>query len=137
MATDPKPTNVVHEKKNINHPHDTAVSSGLRFLSELIAWVTGPWAVATFSEWLVLPALIFIVGLPSIFSTTNDKNVVVVPTPGPIRVVIELFLFAVAAVAPWFVWPPMLSAVAVGIVAATIATGAPRIRWLIKGAPIL
>ncbi len=89
-----------------------------------------------YSNWLVLPALVLLVGLPSIFSTTNDKNNVVVPTPGPIRVLIELFLFTVAAVAPWFVWSATVSGVAVGIVIATVVAGAPRIGWLMRGAPI-
>jgi hypothetical protein len=105
-------------------------------LSELIAWIAGPWAVANYSKWLVLPALILLVGLPSIFSTSNDKNQVVVPTPGPTRVAIELFLYLVAAVAPWFVWSQTVSAVAVGIVIATIVAGVPRIGWLMRGAPI-
>jgi len=40
---------------------------------------------------------VLLVGLPSIFSTPNDKNAVVVPTPGGIRVVIEFLLYSVAA----------------------------------------
>jgi hypothetical protein len=88
-----------------------------------------------YSNWLILPVLVLLVGLPSIFSTTNDKNNVVVPTPGPIRVLIELFLFTVAVVAPWFVWSPAVSGVAVAIVIATIVAGAPRISWLMRGAP--
>ena len=120
-----------------SHPYDTAISSGLRFLSELIAWVAGPWAAAIYSNWLVIPALILLVGLPSVFSTTNDKKTVVVPTPGPIRVVIEFFLFSVAAVAPWYVCSPTISVVAVGIVVATILAGTPRIGWLLRGAPIV
>ena len=122
-------------EKNFRHPYDTVVSSGLRFLSELIAWIAGPWAVAIYSKWLVLPALVLLVGLPSIFSTTNDKNKVVVPTSGPIRVAIEFFLFSVAVVAPWFVWSPLVSGIAVGIVIATIVVGAPRTSWLMRGAP--
>jgi hypothetical protein len=123
-------------EKKFSHPHDTVISSGLRFLSELITWIAGPWAVAMYSKWLVFPALILLVGLPSIFSTTNDKNNIVVPTSGPVRVSIELFLFLVAAVAPWFIWSPTVSSVAVGIVIATIVAGAPRFAWLMRGAPI-
>jgi hypothetical protein len=102
----------------------------------LIAWIAGPWAVAIYSKWLVLPVLILLVGLPSIFSTTNDKNKVVVPTPGPIRVAIELFLYLIAAVAPWFVWSRTISGAAAGIVIVTIVAGAPRIGWLMRGAAI-
>ncbi len=119
----------------LNHPYDTVLSSGLRFLTELIAWVAGPWAASLYSNWLVVPAIVLLIGLPSIFSTTNDKNTVVVPTPGGIRVVIEFFLFSVAAVAPWFVWSPGIAAAAAIIVLATIVTGAARTRWLLRGAP--
>ena len=119
----------------LNHPYDTVLSSGLRFLAELIAWVAGPWAASLYSNWLVVPAIVLLVGLPWIFSTPNDKNTVVVPTPGGIRVVIELLLYSVAAVAPWFVWSPGVAAAATAIVFATIVTGAARTRWLLRGAP--
>lgn len=120
----------------MNHPHDTVLSSGLRFLTEVIAWVAGPWAASLYSNWLVVPTIVLLVGLPSIFSTTNDKNTVVVPTPGGIRVVIEFLLYSVAAVAPWFVWPPLVAAVAATIVFATTITGNARTRWLLRGAPL-
>jgi hypothetical protein len=120
----------------LNHPYDSVLSSGLRFLTELIAWVAGPWAASLYSNWLVVPAIVLLVGLPSIFSTLNDKNTVVVPTPGGIRVVIEFLLYSVAAVAPWFVWSPGIAAAAVTVVLATIITGAARTRWLLRGAPL-
>ncbi len=119
----------------LNHPYDTVLSSGLRFLTELIAWVAGPWAASLYSNWLVVPAIVLLVGLPSIFSTPNDKNTVVVPTPGAIRVVIEFLLYSVAAVAPWFIWSRGVAAAAVIIVFATIITGVARTRWLFRGAP--
>ena len=117
------------------HPHDTPLSAGLRFLSELIAWIAGPWAAALLSKWLVLPSLALLIGLPAIFSTRNDKRQVVVATPGPVRVGIELFLYSVAAVAPWFVWPDAAAGLAVGIVVASVWAGIPRFLWLAKGAP--
>ena len=119
----------------LNHPYDTVLSSGLRFLTELIAWVAGPWAASPVSNWLVVPTVVLLVGLPAVFSTPNDKNTVVVPTPGAIRVVIEFLLYSVAAVAPWFIWSPVVAAAAVIIVFATIITGAARTRWLLRGAP--
>jgi len=120
--------------EHFRHPHDTPVSAGLRFISELIAWIAGPWAVALISTWLVLPAIILLVGLPSVFSTTNDKRHVVVPTPGPARVGIELFLYAVAIIAPWFVWSTVASVITTGIVIAALVTGIPRTLWLMDGA---
>jgi hypothetical protein len=82
-----------------------------------------------------LPALVLLVGLPSVFSTPNDKRNVVVATPGPARVGLEMFIYLVAALAPWFVWPRGLAAVAVVIVVASLVAGIPRIRWLLRGAP--
>lgn len=119
---------------DFHHPHDTPVSAGLRFLTELIAWVAGPWAVALLSKWLILPALVILVGLPAVFSTRNDKRHIIVPTPGPVRVGLELLLYSVAALAPWFVWPAAISVLAVGIVVASLVAGIPRFLWLIKGA---
>lgn len=119
-----------------DHPYDEPISSGLRFLVELIAWVAGPWALSLVSGWLVLPAVAVLVGLPAVFSTPHDKRQVVVATPGPIRVGIELSLYAVALVAPWFVWSPAVSGVAAAIVVASVVTGIPRTMWLLRGAPL-
>lgn len=128
---------MVQDPEEFHHPYDTVVSASLRFLSEIIAWVAGPWAIGLFSKWLVLPALIVLVGLPAVFSTHNDKRNVVVSTPGPIRIVLELLLYSVAIVAPWFVWPAALSGLAAGIAVASLAAGIPRLQWLMKGAPQL
>lgn len=126
---------MANDADEFRHPYDTLMSGGLRFLSELIAWVAGPWAVGQWSNWLILPALVLLMGLPGVFSTPNDKRQVVVSTPGPIRVMIELLLYLVAAVAPWYVWPKLGAWLAVGIVIASIAAGIPRLLWLLRGAP--
>ena len=128
-------TNVESENKLFRHPYDTGISAGFRFAAELIAWVSGPWAMASISKWLVLPTLIALVALPSIFSTINDKRNVVVATPGAIRVLIEFFLYLVACIAPWIVWSQSTSITAVIIVVVTIFLGVKRIIWLLKGAP--
>jgi hypothetical protein len=101
----------------------------------LIAWIAAPWAAAAYSGWLALPVLVVLVGLPSIFSTEGDKNNVVVATPGPIRVLIELGLFAIAASAPLLVWPTVVAAACSAVVAIAVVFGLPRLRWLLRGAP--
>lgn len=116
------------------HPYDTPVSAGLRFGSELIAWIAGPWLAYEWSSWASLPALVVLMALPGVFSTPGDKNHIVVPTPGPIRILIELLLYAVAAVAPWFVWPPWLALGCDLVVLSSTALGAPRFQWLATGA---
>ncbi len=119
-------------------PYDTAASAVTRFLVEVAAWVAGPWAAASLTgrEWLAVPVLVVLVAIPATFSTMGDKKSVVVATPGPTRIVIELFLLAVAVAAAAIVWPtPLVVGVAIiGIV--MLVTGADRYRWLAKGAPL-
>ncbi len=119
-------------------PHDTYLSASLRFIMELVAWVAGPWAAAdlTGSGWVAVPALVVLVVLPSMFSTEGDKKQVIVSTPGPTRLVIELALIAVAVAGAWIVWPAWLASAVSVIAAAAIATGLPRSRWLASGAPL-
>ena len=117
------------------HPFDNPLNAGLRFAVELIAWIAGPWAVAEVSLWLAVPAVLILVGLPSLFSTVGDKRQAIVPTPGPLRVVLELALHGVAAVAPWLVWPIWVGIVADVVVVAALIAGVQRTRWLLLGAP--
>jgi hypothetical protein len=121
--------------EGFEHPYDTPLSSALRFAVELIAWVAGTWAAAQWSIWLAVPALLVLVGLPSVFSTPGDKSQVVVATPGPVRVLLELALYAVAVAGAWAVWPTWLAIVATLIVIASLIVGLPRTRWLLRGAP--
>jgi hypothetical protein len=67
-------------------------------MSELIAWIAGPWAVPLLSNWLFLPSLVLLFGLPAVFSTQNDKRQIIVSTPGPVRVGIEVLLYSVAGI---------------------------------------
>jgi hypothetical protein len=43
----------VPENNPRKHPFDTPLSAALRFGTELIAWIAGPWAAGTFSAWLL------------------------------------------------------------------------------------
>jgi len=118
------------------NPYDTPVSSGLRFLIELVAWVAGPWAVADAvgSGWAAVPAVGVLLGSPALFNTPGDKKTTGVPTPGPIRILIELVLLAAAIAGAWMVWSPW-AAVAVSLAGVLmVITGIRRYRWLAKGA---
>jgi hypothetical protein len=119
-----------------DHPYDTPLRGGLRFAVEIIAWVAGPWAAAQPAWWLFIPAAIVLIGLPAVFSTKGDKKQVVVATPGPVRVLIELGLHAVALAAPWVVWPVPVAAITSIAVVAALIVGIPRLGWLVRGAPI-
>jgi hypothetical protein len=118
------------------HAHDNAAAASLRFAVEVIAWVAGPWAAAGVSIWLAIPVAVVLVGLPAVFSTKGDKAKVVVATPGPVRVLIELVLHAVALGAPWLVWPAYAAVATSAAVALALALGSRRLVWLMGGAPL-
>ena len=120
-------------------PYDTGASSSLRFLVEVIAWVAGPWAVAdsTGQSWLAVPTAVLLVGMSSIFSTTGDKNNVVVPTPGPLRLTIELFTMVVAVAGAWIVWPLWAALLVTAAAVGNLVAGLQRSRWLASGAPLV
>lgn len=118
-------------------PYDTYASGSLRFAMELVAWIAGPWAAAELadSRWIAVPALMVLLALPAVFSTPGDKHQVIVATPGPVRLLIELVLIAVAVGGAWIVWPVWL-AIAVTLAGiASLVTGWARMRWLAEGAP--
>ena len=119
-------------------PYDTSMSATWRFVMEMLAWIAGPWAFAEVlgSAWFAIPALIVLVALPATFNTPGDKNHTPVATPGPVRIGIEMFLFTVAVVGAWIVWPQWLAILVTVWAAAAIVTGFPRYRWLAAGAPL-
>ena len=123
------------DKSAFDHPFDTPWSSGLRFLTEIIVWVSCAWAAGQRSVWLAIPVLVVLIGLPSIFSTPGDKKQIVLATPGPLRVLLELALYGVGVACVWAVWPTWLAIIATLIVLAALALGIPRIKWLLRGAP--
>jgi hypothetical protein len=116
------------------HPHDTPISSGLRFAVELIAWISGPWLASYWGALSAVIVLAVLVGLPSIFSTLGDKNTIIVATPGPVRVAIEISQYAVALCVPWIIWPAPAAIGCSMLVLASIGFGWPRLWWLIQGA---
>lgn len=118
-----------------SHPYDTVLSATLRFSVELIAWISGPWAISYLSHWLIVPSVAVLVALPGIFSTPNDKKVILVAVSGTVRIAIESILYVIALIAPWLVWSTLPASVAVTIVMLSLYLGTPRFKWLLKGAP--
>jgi hypothetical protein len=118
-------------------PFDTPASSTLRFLIELTAWVAGPWAAVQLfdSGWAAIPALVLLMGLPSIFNVPGDKNIEGIAVSGMVRIAIEAFLLAVAVVSAWFVWPPWAAFFVTVVAIGMVVTGLPRYRWLAADAP--
>jgi hypothetical protein len=120
------------DASSLPSPYDTTASSLTRFGIEVVAWVAGPWAAADVADtkWAILPALLVLVGLPSVFNTPGDKNTTGVPTPGPIRIAIEMVLLVVAVLSAWIVWPTWAAILVTLLGAAMLVTGMPRYRWL-------
>ena len=111
-----------------DHPFgDTPVRALSRFVVEVLAWVLGPWAVANGVGWgAAWVTLVVLVAVPAMFSTEGDKQHTVVATPGPVRVVLEVVLFGVAAVAPHWVMSPSTAALTSVVVAFAAVLQAPR-----------
>jgi hypothetical protein len=80
-----------------------------------------------------IPTAIVLIGLSSIFSTPGDRNNVIVATPGPMRLAIELLIVAVAGA--WIAWPQWAAILVTGLALADLVAGAARSRWLASGAP--
>jgi len=125
----------MNKNSAFDHPYDTALSSGLRFLAELFEWAACAWAAAQVSPWLAILVLVILIGLPTVFSTPGDKNQYIVATPGPFRVLLELAVHAVGVACVWVVWPVWLAIIVSIIVLVAILIGLPRTRWLLLGAP--
>lgn len=118
-------------------PHDTPLSAGLRFVVELITWIAGPWAAAevTGSAWAAVPALVVLMGLPSIFSTPGDKHTIIVATPGR-RASPSRYSSGWSPSRPaWVVWPTWAAVMVTLLVVGAAIVGWPRSRWLLDGAP--
>lgn len=103
------------------------VASGLRFASELCAWVATPWALASWSVVAAVAAVVLLIGLPTVFATPGDKNQVVVPVPGAVTVGLVLLQLIAAVAASWAAWP-VWAAVAVTVLA-TACLWTERSRW--------
>ncbi|SCG73777.1 hypothetical protein [Micromonospora inositola] len=106
------------------------LSSALRFLSELIAWVATPWALAPHSVPLAVGSVIVLVGLPTVFATPGDKNQVLVPVPGPVTIALVGLQLVAAAVSAWLAWPQPAALAVTALALATVVTELPRWRRL-------
>jgi len=118
-----------------NHPFDTPVSSGLRFLSEIIEWVACAWVAWLISPFLGILVLVILIGLPTVFSTPGDKNQTIISTPGPLRLLLEISVHIVGLICVWNLWPLWAFIGALIVVIAGLIVGLPRIKWLLQGAP--
>lgn len=116
-----------------NHPKDTLISASLRFSVEVLSWISGPWAVGMLSPVGAVIFSLVLISLPAIFSTPADKKKVLIPIPGSVRVCIEAFLYLVALIAPWIIWPNVFCITCTVVIVLSVITGIPRYHWLLSG----
>ncbi|WP_406044456.1 hypothetical protein OG799_08220 [Micromonospora sp. NBC_00898] len=105
-------------------------ASALRFLTELIAWVATPWALAAHSVPLAVAAVLVLIGLPTVFATPGDKRQVLVPVPGTVTIGLVVLQLVAAGVSAWLAWPTAVAVAVTGLVLLTVVTELPRWRRL-------
>ncbi|GAA4667753.1 hypothetical protein [Amycolatopsis dongchuanensis] len=117
------------EKKQPGHGF---VAGGLRFLTELIAWVLVPLALWPRSAFLAIAAVLLLIGLPTLFNTPGDRprGTPVVPVPGVVTILLVLLQLAAATAAAWVLGPLWLALVVTALCVLVTVTEQPRWRWL-------
>ena len=115
------------ERKQPGHDYTTG---GLRFLAELTAWVSAPWALWRHSIPLAIGAVVLLIGLPALFSTPGDRpgGGSLVSVPGIGTILLVLMQLAAATAAAWVVWPTWLAAVVTLLCLIVLVTEQPRWR---------
>jgi hypothetical protein len=123
-------TNAAGGQRTSGRPYDRA-ASGLRFATELVAWVATPWALAGHSWLLAALSVVALIGLPTLFSTPGDKANVIIAVPGRITILLVLLQLAAAVVSSWLAWPAWAAVSVTLLAAATLVTERRRWRRLI------
>ncbi|MFE9250047.1 hypothetical protein [Streptomyces sp. NPDC007088] len=114
-------------------PGHTYVRGGLRFATELIAWVAVPWALWPHSALLAIGADVLLIGLPAVFSTPGDRpgGDSPVAVPGIVTILLLLLQLAAATVAAWALWPTWIAAPVTLLCLIVPFTELPRWRSLL------
>jgi hypothetical protein len=123
-------TNAAGGQRTSGRPDDRA-ASGLRFATELVAWVATPWALAGHSWLLAALSVVALIGLPTLFSTPGDKANVIIAVPGRITILLVLLQLAAAVVSSWLAWSAWAAVSVTLLAAATLVTERRRWRRLI------
>lgn len=105
----------------------------LRFVSEIVAWVATPWALAAHSPVLAGVALLLLIGLPAVFVTPGDKVKVVIPVSGNVTILLAVLQLVAAVVAAWAAWPVPVAVLVWVLVGITVYAELPRWQRLAGG----
>ncbi|MGR6320287.1 hypothetical protein Q2K19_24430 [Micromonospora soli] len=111
-------------------PSRPDLPSALRFLTELIAWVATPWALAAHSVALAVASVVVLIGLPTLFATPGDKKQVILPVPAVATIALVLLQLVAAAASSWAAWPPPVAVAVTALALVTLVTELPRWRRL-------
>ncbi|MFG2052638.1 hypothetical protein ACGFI9_01285 [Micromonospora sp. NPDC048930] len=111
-------------------PSRPDLASALRFLTELVAWVATPWALAPHSVVLAVASVVVLIGLPTVFATPGDKRQVLVPVPGVVTIGLVLLQLVAAVVSAWAAWPRPAAVLVTVLALAALVTELPRWRRL-------
>lgn len=97
----------------------------VRFFLEVVAWI----AIGLAFGWLF--AIIAVLAM-ALFSTPGDKRKVIVPVPGPIRLLLEVGVFLIGVAAAGLNWGVAGALVSVGLFALYLLTNRSRLAWLMS-----
>ncbi|MFI9780378.1 hypothetical protein ACIHCV_37790 [Streptomyces sp. NPDC051956] len=124
-------TDVAGGESTSGRPDDRAASA-LRFVTELVAWVATPWALAGHSWLLAAGSVVALIGLPTLFSTRRDKVNVIIAVPGWATILLVLLQLAAAVISSWLAWPDWAAIPVTLLAAGTLVTERRRWRWLVS-----
>ncbi|MDX2728018.1 MULTISPECIES: hypothetical protein [unclassified Streptomyces] len=115
-------------------PGHDYLRGGLRFTTELIAWVATPWALWPHSIPLAIGAVVLLIGLPTLFSTPGDRpgGDSPVAVPGTVTIFLVLIQLVAATAAAWALWPTWTAATVTLLCLIVPFTELPRWRHLMS-----
>ena len=111
---------------------DDRVASAFRFATELVAWVSVPWALMPYSVPLGVLSVFVLVALPTVFATPGDKRQVLVAVPGFVTIALVLLHLVAAVAGSWVAWHPVAAGVTTVLAVVTLVLELPRWRWLLS-----
>ncbi|MYV97474.1 hypothetical protein [Streptomyces sp. SID3343] len=121
-------------KISTQRPGHDHLRGGLRFATELIAWVATPWALWSYSIPLAIGAVVLLIGLPTVFGTPGDRpgGDSPVAVPGIVTIFLVLIQLAAATAAAWVLWPTWTAATVTLLCLIVPFTELPRWRHLMN-----
>ena len=119
--------------EQVGYAERAGVASGLRFATEIVAWVATPWALVGHSLTLACLSVVLLIGLPTVFATPGDKpGAPLVRVPGVVTIALVVLEVGAAAVSAWVVWPTAAAVVVSVLAGATVVAEIPRWRRLAR-----